>query len=711
MNGNIAEVRAEPAGVALPGSALSHDYQADLFAGRWVDYARRLADEGLAWWCELEPDRLAPHLAALLEHVAPDALPPRLRFLAGVMQSAFDQTAYLSWFERFQTEGDADAAAVAAVAAMIDIWQSGFGWRRFDAWHERARRLLDATPAPAPLPAATLLGYMAAAIMVSGAGVARSRRLFADCRRMAEVARSLPMQMFQVTYEAYAQYWTGEFSAAEVALEDATVLGCRPGVPYLAGLFLRSSLCLSLTLRGDPVAARHVVQDDVARPGFDQLPPIPWLTVMSNLVYAVALSGDEVAVEALGERMRRRLVPAHNAFYHTYMHASLGIADLLLGRPAAALAHAREARERAQPTDSPVAQYMPVLLEVQARVDLGDHDGALALAEAWLPKWREVGHMTIASNAAVEMAVAHARQGRPDAARAALDQARALLPRGEPLLLFQRPADYLPRLLELLAPRPAASGPAPDPERYPVAIHTLGELRVRIGERVLYDRDWRGRRAKSLLKALVVLGGHKVAAETLADLLWPDAEGDAARANLKVAVWRLRQLGASGAGPTLPWLLLNNGRLSLAQGVVGVDAIAFQQAADAALRQPPDRATLLRVLEMYSGDFLAGDDSELWITDHRQHLRERYQRTVHLLFAQARDTETLEQALPHLERGHGLDPLQERTAECLVKAYARLGYAARALETYRATETALRREFGLAPGASLVAAIAPLRGG
>lgn len=694
----------------MAGNGLLPDYQADLDAGREADYARRLAEQGLAWWCELEPEKLAPHLGALMARIGPDTLPPRLAFLGGAMQSAFDQPAYLAWFERFQADGDTDAAVVAVVAAMIDIWQSGYGWDRFDAWHERAHRLLAGPPAPALLPAATLLGYMAAAVMVSGAGVDRSRRLFADCRRMAELAHSLPMQLFQVTYEAYAQYWTGEFSAAQVALEDATVLGCRPGVPYLAGLFLRSSLCLSLTLRGDPVAARHVVQDDVAQPGFDQLPPIPWLTVMSNLVYAVALAGDEVAVEALGERMRRRLVPDHNAFYHSYLHVSLGIADLLLGRPAAALAHARESRERAQPTDSPVAQYMPVLLEVQARVDLGDHDGALALAEAWLPKWRAVGHLTIAANAMVEMAVAHARQGRPDAARAALDQAHALLPRGEPLLLFQRPADYLPRLLELLAPRRAPADPAPDPERYPVAIHALGELRVRVGERVLYDRDWRGQRAKSLLKALLVLGGHKVSAQTLADLLWPDAEGDAARANLKVAVWRLRQLGAGQNGSALPWLLLRDGHLSLARGVVGVDALAFQTAANAALRPPAqDRAALLHALGLYTGDFLAGDDSELWIGDHRQRLRELYQRATRALFAASRDPAQLEQALPHLERGHALDPLDERAAESLIKAYTRLGYTARALETYRATEAALGREFGIAPGAGLAAAIAPLR--
>jgi len=339
---------------------------------------------------------------------------------------------------------------------------------------------------------------------------------------------------------------------------------------------------------------------------------------------------------------------------------------------------------------------------------MGDNDGALALADAWLPKWQAVGHMSIASNAAVEMAVAYARQGQPDRARAALDHARRLLPRGESLVLFHRPPDYLAQLLALLVP--AGKDSSLPCDRYPVAIHALGELRVRVGARLLYDRDWRGERAKSLLKALVVLGGRKVSAETLANLLWPDADGDQARNNLKVSIWRLRRLGTEQGAATLPWLLMHNGHISLASGVVGVDALIFPDAAKAALRHhTPDFQTLLGVLDLYEDDFLPGDDSELWIADHRQRLRETFLALARALAVDAASREELEQAVVYLERGHNLDPLDERTVERLMACYLKLGYPAKVLACFRETEAAIARELGIRPGAALLELAAQAR--
>lgn len=664
-------------------------------------------DETLTWWCESDFERLATYLAAWRE--TGQALPLRLGFLDEVLGGQLDQQGYSAWFERFQCERDVDAAAVVVAAALADIWQGGGDFREFAPWQTRCRHLRDATPPPAALPRAAMLAYTAATELVGGAGIVRARESFAAGRAAADAARSLPLRLFLATFETYALLWAGEFAAAEVLLSSASDLACRDGAPYLSGLFLRSSLGLFLTLRGDPAAARQLLWNDVRRPEFDRLPAIPWLTVLSNLAYAAALEGDDVTAESLGARMRKRLVPAGNAFYQGYLHMSLGLADLLLGRPATALAHAREARAIATPTHSPVAQYMPVLLEVQARIDMGDHDGALALADAWLPKWQAVGHLSIASNAAVEMAVAHARMGQPDRARAALDHARRLLPHGESLVLFHRPADYLaPVLAQLLPVGQAADLPC---DRHPVAIHTLGELRVRVGARLLYDRDWRGERAKSLLKALVVLGGRKVSAEKLAKLLWPDADADQARNNLKVAAWRLRQLGTEQGETPLPWLLMHNGQLSLASGVVGVDALIFQEAAKTALRgHAPDAQALLRALDLYEDDFLAGDDSEIWIVDHRLRLRDRYLAAARALADRARSREERERAIVHLERGHALDPLDERTSERLMATYLELGYPGRALIFFRETAAALARELGIAPGSALLSLAERARG-
>jgi DNA-binding SARP family transcriptional activator len=171
-----------------------------------------------------------------------------------------------------------------------------------------------------------------------------------------------------------------------------------------------------------------------------------------------------------------------------------------------------------------------------------------------------------------------------------------------------------------------------------------------------------------------------------------------------VALWRLRRLGTEQGETTLPWLLTHKGQVSLANGVVGVDALTFQETAQAALRQrPPDRAALLRALDLYANEFLAGDDHELWIVDHRLQLRELFLTACRALADQAATREELEQAVVYLERGHTLDPLDERTAERLMMCYLKLGYPGRVLTFFRETEAVLGRELGIRPGAALLA--------
>jgi DNA-binding SARP family transcriptional activator len=680
----------------LAGLDLDEKYAADLAARQTERYASRLARDGMAWWCEFEVEKLARHITALREAGA--LLPPRVGFLDEIVDHSLSRPGYVAWFERFLSEKDMDAAAVVVAAALEDIWLSGDDYSRQVPWLERGKEILKGKIAA--LPRATLLGYAGVMELLGEAGIARARETLAACGKAADEAQSLPLRLFQASFQAYALLWSGEFSAAEVLLTDFSALACRPGTPYLAGMFLRSSLCRFLTLRGDAAAARHLLPEDIRHLEFARLSAIPWLGVLGSQLHADAMDGDEVAAEAVGARLRKRLVPPTKHYYHAMLHMTLGVADLLLGRPSIALAHARAGRSLVDAAHCPLAQHMMVLLEVQARTDLGDNDSALALADAWMSKWRGAGLVGIASSAAVEMAVVLQRLGQPDRARAALEHARGLLPAGESLGLFHRPGDYLAQVLGLLLP--PGRGAALHGERYPVVIHALGELRVRMGARLLYDRDWRGERAKCLLKALLVLGGHKVASAKLARLLWPDADDEKARGNLKVALWRLRHLGTEQGETTLPWLLMHSGSISLAKGVVGVDVLAFQQMAEAALRhRPVDRAGLLRALDLYENDFLAGDESESWIVDHRQRLRETFLAAARALADQASAREELEQAVSYLERGHILDPLDERTAQRLMACYLKLGYPGRALTFFKETEAAMARELGIPPGSAL----------
>ena len=73
-------------------------------------------------------------------------------------------------------------------------------------------------------------------------------------------------------------------------------------------------------------------------------------------------------------------------------------------------------------------------------------------------------------------------------------------------------------------------------------IHTFGGLRLVVdGEPLMFSRKVQ-KRPLALLKALIALGGREVHQEAIEDLLWPEAEGDAARFSFKTTLGRLRRL-------------------------------------------------------------------------------------------------------------------------------------------------------------------------
>ena len=74
-----------------------------------------------------------------------------------------------------------------------------------------------------------------------------------------------------------------------------------------------------------------------------------------------------------------------------------------------------------------------------------------------------------------------------------------------------------------------------------------------------------------LLQALVALGGREVDEDKLAELFWSEAEGDAARRNLKINIHRLRKLLPENA------LVWTEGKLSLDARQVWVDVWALER--------------------------------------------------------------------------------------------------------------------------------------
>ena len=248
---------------------------------------------------------------------------------------------------------------------------------------------------------------------------------------------------------------------------------------------------------------------------------------------------------------------------------------------------------------------------------------------------------------------------------------------------------------------------------WPIQIFTLGRFDLlREGRPVQFSRKVQ-RKPLALLKALIALGGRAVREDLVMDALWPDAEGDAARAALASALHRLRALlGHEGA------VVRQDGQLSLDARGCWVDVWAVErllERAEAVAGEAHGPGWLevaqlaRRVRELYRGAFLAGEESELPQTttlDNR--LRRRWLRQIARV-ARGSEHENPQEAADWYEEGLRVDPCAEDLCRGLMNVYCRLGRSAEALDTYHRCRDALQARLGAGPSPETRALLNALR--
>ena len=130
----------------------------------------------------------------------------------------------------------------------------------------------------------------------------------------------------------------------------------------------------------------------------------------------------------------------------------------------------------------------------------------------------------------------------------------------------------------------------------------LGGFSVATGDGVVEERAWRLRKAKALVKLLALAPERRLHRERLADLLWPDRDGDAAANNLHQALHAARRAIGTAA------LRMTDGVVAL-EAEVDVDAF---EAAAAHARGVREVAAYEIALDLHAGELLPEDRFEPW---------------------------------------------------------------------------------------------------
>ncbi len=208
------------------------------------------------------------------------------------------------------------------------------------------------------------------------------------------------------------------------------------------------------------------------------------------------------------------------------------------------------------------------------------------------------------------------------------------------------------------------------------------------------------RKPLEVLKAIVACGGQDVEAGQLTDLLWPDAEGDAAQKSLQINLHRLRkQLGSERA------VTLRQGKVGIDPGLCWIDVLAFDRLggdAELLLRSEPKlssvQATADALIDLYRGDLLPQDTELPWLSAPRNRLRARFLRLVSVLGKVLEDARDYDRAIALCWRGLEFDHASEAFYQRLIACYQQTGRRAEAEDAYRRCLGALARTTGRRPG-------------
>ncbi len=640
-------------------------------------------------------------MASQLTRLSPGAetaSPARLELFRRLLSGPCGLAELEPFYSDFLSNDDHEAAAACvglAVAAGID---SGSELGRLGIWQERIPGLL-ARKAVTPAARAFLLMHQALVEVYGQGDLSKADATCKKQRLAAEKASSAALQLMGATWHAYCFTWSGDLARSEIILEDAaSLVSTAPIAPPVLCQFLATRGLIS-SLYGRTQDGLRFLNEAIGHPAFAALPPQVQLLPLMHLLETHIIAGNPAEVEHLGERVRDLAIPAGNDFLRSYLHFALGMAALNLGRPHKALLHCDEADLRARQSQSPIAVRMNALLRGFSLSDLGRHQEALAHLEEWIERWQACGFYLIAALGCLEISALQAASGKFDKARQAWHQAHALIPAGEKMPSLYRPQNYYSGLAARLFP--PENGQAPLVEEYPVQITTLGGFCLKIGQRLIYDRDWHGRQSRNLLFALIVQGGLRVPKEQLADLLWPDSDGDLAANSLNVTVTRLRRVGGEPGHKPLPWLVVKNRCISLAGSLCRVDVLDFQTRITEILQRLEPAPALAEVLNTYTGTFLPNITEFLWINTFRGDLERLYVHGVLRLVDGLLADQQPQAARRLLEQAGGHAPLNEEIWARRLRICLDAGENAMALVLYHQAMVALEAAFGVEPGTRL----------
>ncbi|GBD09939.1 Transcriptional regulatory protein MoaR1 [Candidatus Thermoflexus japonica] len=233
-------------------------------------------------------------------------------------------------------------------------------------------------------------------------------------------------------------------------------------------------------------------------------------------------------------------------------------------------------------------------------------------------------------------------------------------------------------------------------------VRMFGRFEVWRGEVPIPESAWFTRRAKQLLKILLLARGKPVPSDQLLDWLWPHSDPQRAAITLRSTVHALRRALEPDRPPRASQYILSQppGYVVARDAPLWVDVWAFEDLLEAAGRAtaPEERrARLMEALSLYRDDLLIEDPYAEWALSERERLRERYMEAALDLAELLAAAGAPEKAIPLCRRVLALDEFREPAYRALMRYQIAVGDMAGALSTYERCRQVMMEAFGVEP--------------
>ena len=242
-----------------------------------------------------------------------------------------------------------------------------------------------------------------------------------------------------------------------------------------------------------------------------------------------------------------------------------------------------------------------------------------------------------------------------------------------------------------------------------IEARVLGGFEVIADGRRLAHADWQRVAAERLVKLLLITPGHMLSREAAAETLWPDAEPDASRANLRKAIHFASQaLGDSAVLSATP------GRVGFEPGLLDLDLDRLRAAFDQLARAPSQREgesvrgdggsaqdpggsansmasrAIDVILALGPSELLPEDVYEEWLVAPREELRAKWARVAILAARQARNLGRVDDARAIADQLLDRDPTDEAAHRLVIELFSSEGRHHAARRQFDACRRALR---------------------